>query len=284
MAQKKAKAPEPAGESAPMWIVSFADLVTLLMSFFVVLYALKQGGEKQQMEVSAAIKSAFDPNYIPPADATSSWDVAVRRAHGLPGPPLQNMGGNAPSPTDGAEGRDRQVKTIRAGRQIVTGAPITFEVGSVALDEASMRAIKQIAESRRGMKNILEIKGHISADEVGLRADDPDGMKLSFERAMKVREELVKMGVDAGVLEPKQAGANEPVKTGVYDAAGLRVNRRVEVFTTDTTASDFFPIQTVPAAGRGAAEERKAPAEEGVRGGPGERPRSPAESQPGRGH
>src|SRR3954465_13686740 len=119
MAQKKAKAPEPAGESAPMWIVSFADLVTLVMSFFVVLYGLKQGGEKQQMEVSAAIKTAFDPNYIPPPDSKSRGDIAVRGAHGLPGPPLQNMGGNAPAPTEGATGRDQQVVTIRPGRQIV---------------------------------------------------------------------------------------------------------------------------------------------------------------------
>ena len=67
--QKKAKAPEPAGESAPMWIVSFADLVTLMMSFFVVLYAMKQGGEKQQMDTMAAIKATFDPAYEPPQDA-----------------------------------------------------------------------------------------------------------------------------------------------------------------------------------------------------------------------
>ena len=48
-----------------MWIVSFADLVTLMMSFFVVLYALKQGGEKQQMDTMAAIKATFDPAYEP---------------------------------------------------------------------------------------------------------------------------------------------------------------------------------------------------------------------------
>ena len=41
--KKKAAAAEPAGESAPMWIVSFADLVTLMMSFFVVLYAMETG-------------------------------------------------------------------------------------------------------------------------------------------------------------------------------------------------------------------------------------------------
>ena len=40
---KRKKAEEPAGESAPMWIVSFADLVTLLMSFFVILSVKPEG-------------------------------------------------------------------------------------------------------------------------------------------------------------------------------------------------------------------------------------------------
>src|SRR3954469_22858736 len=93
--QKKAKAPEPAGESAPMWIVSFADLVTLMMSFFVVLYALKEGGQKQQMEVSAAIRATFDPHYVPPEDSPIEWQQAIRRFQGRPGPPYQNLGGKA---------------------------------------------------------------------------------------------------------------------------------------------------------------------------------------------
>src|SRR3954465_1392949 len=124
MAQKEAKAPEPVGESAPMWIVSFADLVTLMMSFFVVLYAMKQGGEKQQMEVAAAIKSVFDPSYA--ADADTPFDQEIRRQRGKPGPPHKDSGGEAPKPTEGAEGQDQTVTAVKDGQQIVTGTKITF--------------------------------------------------------------------------------------------------------------------------------------------------------------
>src|ERR1043166_9206023 len=102
MAQKKAKAPEPAGESAPMWIVSFADLVTLMMSFFVVLYALKQGGPQQQLEQEVAFKEVFDPAYTPSPDSKSPMDMMILRHRGMmPGPPYDNNGGNAPKTTDG---------------------------------------------------------------------------------------------------------------------------------------------------------------------------------------
>jgi chemotaxis protein MotB len=245
-AQKNAKAPEPAGESAPMWIVSFADLVTLLMSFFVVLYALKQGGEKQQMEVAAAIKATFDSS-IPPLDSPNEFEQAIRRAKGLPGPPYQNTGGKAKDPNAGAQGPNPQVTRIRPGRAIVTGGKITFEINQSQLDEECLATIQKLADQVKGLNNVLMVKGHASVDELPLRPDDPTGRDLSYQRAMAVVNELVRLGIDPKVLRPVSCGAFEPIKTGVYDAAGLRQNRRVEVFTTENTVGEFFPINTVPA-------------------------------------
>ncbi len=247
MAQKKAKAPEPAGESAPMWIVSFADLVTLLMSFFVVLYAMKQGGEKKQMETMAAIKAQFDPDYVPPPDSDAAWQQAIRAAHGLPGPPYQNLGGKTTKPTSGADGPQPKVETIRPGKVIVTGGKITFGLGECKLDETSQATIKQLASQVKGLNNVLMIKGHVSADEIVLLPNDANGMSLSLQRAILVCTEMVKLGVDQRVLRPVGCGPFEPVKTGVYDTAALRLNRRVEVFTTDYTASEYFPTATVSA-------------------------------------
>lgn len=248
--KKKAAAAEPAGESAPMWIVSFADLVTLMMSFFVVLYALKQGGSKQQMDTMAAVKVAFNPNYVPPEDSPQEWQLAIRRAQGIVGPAYVNSGGVATQPTQGAQGPDDKVTTILPGRQIVTGGKINFDVNKTDLDAESLAAVHQIAQKLQGMNNILFIKGHVSADELPLRPDDPEGLTLSYQRATKVMNELVKLGIDRRVLRPIACGAYEPRKLGAYDAASQRENRRVEVFATENTASDFTPVPTVPATGR----------------------------------
>src|SRR6185369_1948976 len=115
----------------------------LLMSFFVVLYAMKEGGQKQQMEVSAALKATFD-SYIPPADTTDEFQQMIRRYKGLPGPPLLNTGGDAPNKTAGANGPHTAVETIRPGNVVVTGGRITFDVGGTGLDEASRATIAQL--------------------------------------------------------------------------------------------------------------------------------------------
>src|SRR5438309_1264935 len=41
------------------WLVSYADFVTLLFAFFVVLYATAQVDRQQAMRLSGAIRSAF---------------------------------------------------------------------------------------------------------------------------------------------------------------------------------------------------------------------------------
>ena len=41
------------------WLVSYADFITLLFAFFVVLYAFAKADQKKQMEVSASIDSGF---------------------------------------------------------------------------------------------------------------------------------------------------------------------------------------------------------------------------------
>src|ERR1700691_1287871 len=41
------------------WLVSYADFITLLFAFFVVLFASAKADQKKQMEVSQAIDAAF---------------------------------------------------------------------------------------------------------------------------------------------------------------------------------------------------------------------------------
>ncbi|HVS72904.1 MAG TPA: flagellar motor protein MotB [Phycisphaerae bacterium] len=245
MAKKKAAAPEPAGESAPMWIVSFADLVTLMMSFFVVLYAMKQGGKQQQLETTAAIATQF--GWTPPASDDSPLAEEARRRLGMPLIHQDAGYGQSANQDQGAEGQHPQVQTISDGHQIVTGGKITFDVGQTTITPDSLKTVQAIAKQIEGRTNVVIVKGHVSADEVALHPDDPNAMNLSYRRAVAVADELAKLGIDRRVLRPMPCGPFEPLLTGVYDSASLRQNRRVEVFTTDHTESEFLKPRTVPA-------------------------------------
>jgi chemotaxis protein MotB len=65
--------------SRDRWLVSYADFITMLFGFFVVLYAFAKADQKKQMQVTASIDAAFrslgifpDSSRIPSAASTSN--------------------------------------------------------------------------------------------------------------------------------------------------------------------------------------------------------------------
>jgi chemotaxis protein MotB len=64
------------------WLVSYADFITLLFAFFVVLYAFAKADQKKQSQVSVAIDAAFQSLSVLPADIGSvgNWPRARRGA------------------------------------------------------------------------------------------------------------------------------------------------------------------------------------------------------------
>src|SRR5438105_12470534 len=86
----KTKCPEP--EECPEWIFTFADLVMLMMGFFVILWVLKppagkQGGNAQELpvEVLAGIREAF--GYVPDPESKYPVDMAMIKRVGRMRPP-----------------------------------------------------------------------------------------------------------------------------------------------------------------------------------------------------
>src|SRR5262245_39561288 len=107
MAKKQKQPEEPAGESAPMWIVSFDELVTLMMSFFVVLYAMKKGGEGSAAAVTEALVSQFDGHF--PMDPDNAASVLHYRKRGID---ITGENGRSDDSAKGPDGRHPEVKTI----------------------------------------------------------------------------------------------------------------------------------------------------------------------------
>ena len=73
--------------SQDRWMVSYADFITLLFAFFVVLYAFVQGRQKKQMQVSESIDAAFRSLGIFP-DSTRQPDNASSAANGTDKPAM----------------------------------------------------------------------------------------------------------------------------------------------------------------------------------------------------
>jgi len=64
MAKKpKPQEEEGGGEGAPLWIISFADMISLLMAFFVMLSTFSSFGPNEEAKLTKIARTAVSPNF-----------------------------------------------------------------------------------------------------------------------------------------------------------------------------------------------------------------------------
>jgi chemotaxis protein MotB len=105
------------------WLVSYADFITLLFAFFVVLFASGQSDKRKQVMLAHSMQSAFDHNGIfdphsksPPInEEANAVKDAVASPLGLPLPSLSSAPGNPNGAKD--TGKDGVKPAIGASTQ-----------------------------------------------------------------------------------------------------------------------------------------------------------------------
>ncbi len=233
-------------EGAPEWLISFADNVALLMGFFVILLAMnmqkpKAGGlggvDKNPSTESAdrldwviglrqAFNSPIDMNSDNPAETALRKRMRERLQQGdtiQPGPDGDKHNAQAPRPSD----------------FVNITALILFTDGESLVTEDAVRTIAQTAEQLRGTQWIIEVRGHASAAETA--RDKEKSMRLAFDRAFAVAQELVRAGVPWDRLRAAGCADNERAVPAARDLNGNRANQRAEiVVTTEPVAADPY--------------------------------------------
>ena len=231
-------------EECPEWIFTFADLVMLMMGFFVILWVLKPvmegataeaGSEKREQweETVAAIRESFQ--YVPSPDSDDPIDqLILSRRHAGRGPA---KGKETLEPREGLAGTDARNTMVRLSPQSAVGGSIVFPAGSHRLSTDERSAVEQIATAVRGYRFIVLVKAHATPDET--TPGDPDGLELSMRRAQAVRDALVAQGVARDTLRLLAAGTFEPLTKWTGSQDDYQRNRRVEVEVTRQTVRDF---------------------------------------------
>ncbi|MFO0839543.1 MAG: OmpA family protein [Phycisphaerae bacterium] len=238
---------EEGHEGAPEWLISFADNVMLQMGFFVILLALNmkptpttvragEGGSGQggttpsvvMLDFAIAVREAFNN----PVDLNSSDpnDLPLVQR-------LKQLKGTSEAQDDGMKGRDRDVQTIRPAEFFGQGGRIQFADRSADLDPAARDNIEAISKKLRGLRYIIDVRGHVSAAEAYQQPDR--AASLSYQRARTVAEALVKAGIGWESLSLVACADNDRLVPTAYELAEHRTNQRVEVIVSDRMLPDY---------------------------------------------
>ena len=233
-------------EECPEWIFTFADLVMLMMGFFVILWVLKPSPGKADanpkanddwIAVAAAVREAF--GYLPDPHSTDPVDLhmLLKKMHTINPVKGPVPGSRARVEEEGAKGTDPEVQTIRNGKQALVGGRQLFDRASVELTPDTRKSLDQIADRIRGHYNIVMVKGHTAVDDLP-DASPAQQMELSIRRAQAAADYLIGKGVDPQVLRVQGCSTFEPVTERAYTPEARIANRRVEVEVTATLIGD----------------------------------------------
>ncbi|MGB0766204.1 MAG: OmpA/MotB family protein [Phycisphaeraceae bacterium] len=246
MPKKKCKCPPP---GAPDWMVTYGDMVTLLLCFFVLIVSFSEIKKQDQYQaVVEEIKKAFGmrggggklPTKDDPALSLIERLEAIRmRQERVPNK------SNVKDP--GQSGREPRVTTIREGKQYAVGGKILFEPGSAELTEPNRLQLIDLV-SRIKLKdstNKIELIGHAASMELA-NSDGTSGdlRLLSYQRAAAVEDFLTGTEIPSAYrLNGARfllAGAadREPIDPRGINTDEARENRRVEIVVTEHVVID----------------------------------------------
>ncbi|MFZ6767250.1 flagellar motor protein MotD [Undibacterium sp. Di26W] len=228
-------------ENHDRWLVSYADFITLLFAFFVVMYAISSLNEGKYRVLSNSLTGAFGKVMVNPKTVDRPNEPIVKLD---PLPLVKNSRANEALRKEKAqmttmakdiltvleplvrEGKVRVSQTSR-GITIEINASLLFAPGEARLNIDSVQALKAIASVLKVDTHAIQVEGH--TDNIPIKNPIfPSNWELSAVRASTVARLLTENGVDEIRVTAVGQGAKLPVSDNDTTEGRAR-NRRVSV-------------------------------------------------------
>ncbi len=228
------------------WLIPYADMLTLLLALFIVMFAMSKVDAEKMKAVSGAFNAVFSGG-TGVLEPDSKTEIPITPPDGYV--PVDPSGGSG---LTGAELEESTMQGIKdslekelakrgygdkvgieltgGGLDISIQDTVLFKSGDAAITGGVNPLLTQIAQLLQGLgDNDIRIVGH--TDNVPIRNSTfKSNWELSSSRAITVMNFMVQSG---GLNEKKlsiQAYAEFKPKHSNEDEAGRAKNRRVEIF------------------------------------------------------
>jgi len=200
------------------WKVAYADFVTAMMAFFMVMWLTSQ-----KPEVKHAVAQHFknpggkrltgmDANSIQAASNNGNGSRRVVKARGA----------------KKSDGDSKNQKMTDEGDKSNVGTIVLFELNAIEMSEQGREAIVLLIPELEGKQHRVEVRGHSASNGGSSPQAFLDAWSISYKRSMVVMQFLVEQGIDPRRIRLSQSGSSEPSIVG--NEVDQTRDSRVEVF------------------------------------------------------
>lgn len=259
MARKKH---EEEHENHERWLVSYADFITLLFAFFVVMYAISSVNEGKYRVLSESLGIAFGgptekttvireaervrtivplPIQMPQPQPQPRLDPAIKRERAQMTDIARDIL-KAMAPLI-SQGKVRVTQSAR-GVSVEINASVLFAPGEAKLSPESEAALRAVAKVLTKVDNAIQVEGH--TDNVPIsNAMFPSNWELSAVRASSVVRLFIDSGIDEKRMVAMGHAANEPVASNETPEGRMR-NRRVQLMILSGLPETVTEVPVTP--------------------------------------
>jgi chemotaxis protein MotB len=218
----------------PEWVVTFGDMMSLLLTFFIMLVSMseiKKDEQFQAMVESMRQRFGYDSAMASMAPGSMTPRNSNRAHLAVLGRAQKRDSHNGGAPDQAPVGDNVRVETIKPPEHLTEGCVVLFPQGSAELTEEGKRRLQSIIAQIAGKPQKIEVRGHTT-----MRDPPPDSpyrtnWDLAYARAKAVMDHLVNtLHIDRRRIQLNVAAGNEPSYT---DPTRLERNARVEVYMLD---------------------------------------------------
>jgi chemotaxis protein MotB len=245
-----------AGKGGGAWKVAYADFVTAMMAFFLVMWITSQSPD-----VKKAIGGYFQDPWGSFSENTSQ---SVKTPAGIKGDapfadsatgilpnrfPQANVE-NATEKQPGAASVWQQREKIHLLANSERNLPalvVTFDESSAELSKEAQTRLKNLLPALLGKQNRIELRSHSTRRPLPKDSHYRDHWQLCFERSQQAMKFLIGSGIEPERIRLSESAAFEPLTTRL-ESSFQNENNCVEVFLL----SDV--VDRVPGATQSAAQ------------------------------
>ncbi len=234
MSRRRKKQAAAEKENAERWLLTYADLITLLLAFFLLLFATSSQDLEKFKLLAGGLRDAFGGagsgvlggggNGILPGGGS------ILPESGATSPPEFNSIREDLNSFAGDNGLSARiaVRTVDGETVISLSDNLLFNSAEAKLRPESLPVLDRVAADLRGLPNEFRVEGH--SDNIPLSTDAfASNWELSAARATEVLRYLI----ERGGIEPKRIHASAYADTRPIaentTPAGRAQNRRADI-------------------------------------------------------
>lgn len=226
----------------PEWVVTYGDMMSLLLTFFIMLVSLSEVvADKKYRAVLESLQMYTGYLTSPSAPPGKNFPLnAMIQKLGVLGSFTDSDKGTRGIKTPALEGDDVHVYVTREGRPLPSRDPILFKPGEYELGDKNQKILNMVFDEWAGKPNKIEIRGFSSPIE-GHGEDMKETCILNYRRAKAVMDYLVEKGFQKSRIRiSASTGASEANAVNKLSFDEKLLRDRVDISILDSLASEYI--------------------------------------------